>query len=299
MMHHDAIEVSDDVVRHLISDQFPQWQEEPIERLATDGTTNSIFRIGESKAARFPLRFESPSIASVNIHRETSAMEEMASVCPFPTPRCLAIGKPGNDYPSPWMVQTWLSGEVADPTGLANSERFASDLAQLVLALRTAPVKGRRFSGDGRGGAITDSDGWMDTCFRESEGLLDVPRLRLLWDRFRTLPRTHEDAMTHGDLIPANLLVDDGRLDGVLDAGGFGPTDPALDLVAGWHLLDSDARATFRAKGAFEDVEWHRGAAWAFQQAMGLVWYYRISNPGMAHLGRTALARILRDPEFS
>lgn len=44
------------------------------------------------------------------------------------------------------------------------------------------------------------------------------------------------------------------------------------------------------------EVEWRRGAAWAFQQAMGLVWYYRHSNPPMAALGSSTLKRLLDDP---
>ena len=44
--------------------------------------------------------------------------------------------------------------------------------------------------------------------------------------------------MSHGDLIPGNVLVSGGRLAGVLDVGGVGPADPALDLVAAWHLLE-------------------------------------------------------------
>lgn len=27
------------------------------------------------------------------------------------------------------------------------------------------------------------------------------------------------------------------------------------------------------------EVQWRRGMAWAFEQAMGLVWYYEVSNP--------------------
>jgi hypothetical protein len=46
-------------------------------------------------------------------------------------------------------------------------------------------------------------------------------------------------------------------------------------------------------------LEWARGAAWAFEQAMGLVWYYRESNPVMADLGRTTLGRILADPDIA
>lgn len=40
------------------------------------------------------------------------------------------------------------------------------------------------------------------------------------------------------------------------------------------------------------------GAAWAFEQAMGLVWYYEKSNPGMAQLGRRTLARIQEDSDL-
>jgi aminoglycoside phosphotransferase (APT) family kinase protein len=104
--------------------------------------------------------------------------------------------------------------------------------------------------------------------------------------------------MTHGDLIPPNLLVRDGRLAGVLDGGGFGPADPSLDLVAAWHLLDPRPRRALREALAADDLEWRRGAAWAFLQSMGLVWYYRRSNPVMSALGRSTLTRVLDDPEL-
>jgi aminoglycoside phosphotransferase (APT) family kinase protein len=117
-----------------------------------------------------------------------------------------------------------------------------------------------------------------------------------MWARFRELPAGGLDVMSHTDLIPANLLVDRGRLAGVLDGGGFQPADPALDLVVAWHLLDGPAREILRAELGCDDVEWQRGAAWAFEQAMGLAWYYRASLPSMSALGRRTLARMLADP---
>jgi hypothetical protein len=45
-----------------------------------------------------------------------------------------------------------------------------------------------------------------------------------------------------------------------------------------------------------DDLEWERGKAWAFQQAMGVVWYYVDSNPAMHRMGRRTLERILADP---
>ena len=135
----------------------------------------------------------------------------------------------------------------------------------------------------------------METCFRRSERLLDVPRLRRLWQGLRELPRRSPDVMTHGDLIPGNVLVSEGRLAGVLDVGGLGPADPALDLVSAWHLLEAGPRRLLRDDLGCDDLEWRRGRAWAFAQAMGAVWYYTDSNPAMSRMGRRTLDRIVAD----
>jgi aminoglycoside phosphotransferase (APT) family kinase protein len=166
-------------------------------------------------------------------------------------------------------------------------------VAELIAGMRADDTRGRGFDGVGRGGHLPDHDEWLETCFRQSENLLDVPLLRRIWAELRTLPEVDEDAMCHRDLIPPNVLVEDGRLAGVLDGGGFGPADPALDLVAGWHLLDDTQRGILRRDLGCGDVQWQRGMAWAFQQAMGLVWYYLDSNPTMSRWGRRTLARIV------
>jgi aminoglycoside phosphotransferase (APT) family kinase protein len=298
-MHADQLHVDAAIVAQLVAEQFPQWGEAPIRSVVTDGTVNAIYRIGFELTGRFPLRRSSPEDVAADLAREAAAMRELGACCPFPTPARVAEGVPGHGYPLPWSVQTWLEGEVATPGGLADSARFARDLAALVRALRAADTGGRVFPGTGRGGRLQDSDEWMAVCFRESERQLPVERLRRLWARFRTLPAAGADVMSHRDLIPANLLVDGERLVGVLDGGDFAPADPALDLVAAWHHLDGDARGIFRSELGCSDLEWQRGAAWAFQQAMGLPWYYRQSNPGMAALGRSTLARILADPEMT
>jgi aminoglycoside phosphotransferase (APT) family kinase protein len=101
--------------------------------------------------------------------------------------------------------------------------------------------------------------------------------------------------MTHGDLLPGNLLVHQGRLTGVLDVGGLSPADPALDLVSAWHLLEAGPRQLMRTCLGADDQEWERGRAWAFQQAMGAVWYYVDTNPAFSQVGRRTLTRITAD----
>ena len=159
--------------------------------------------------------------------------------------------------------------------------------------MRSIDTNGRVFSGEGRGGHLPAHDGWMATCFEESEGLLDVSALRGLWHRYRELPSHPGDVMNHGDLIPGNVLVSNERLVGVLDVGAYGAADPSLDLVSAWHLLDTGPREALRARLRCSDLEWERGKAWAFQQAMGLVWYFLESNPSMMRFGRRTLDRLL------
>ncbi|MGH3493634.1 MAG: phosphotransferase, partial [Sciscionella sp.] len=176
------------------------------------------------------------------------------------------------------------------------SVAFANDLAEFIRGVRAIDVRGRRFGGDGRGGDLRSHDEWMDTCLRNSRGLLDVARLRRIWAAMRELPRgAPGDVMTHGDLIPGNVLVAGGRLAGVLDVGGLAPADPALDLVSAWHLLDAGPRQELREELDCDDLEWARGQAWAVQQAMGAYWYYVESNAAMSTMGRRTLERILAD----
>ncbi|MHC1548800.1 aminoglycoside phosphotransferase family protein [Phyllobacterium sp. K27] len=294
-MHSDQVNIEAAVVRDMIYHQFPQFKGEDIVAMESVGTVNAIFRIGSKYAARFPLRMMDPAGCISLLETEVKASAEFNEYCLFPSPKPIGIGRPNSVYPLPWLVQTWIEGQIATPIGLSSSSTFALDLVRLITSLRAADLKGRTFDGRGRGGNLSEHDDWMELCFFKSENLLDVGRLRHMWKDYRKLPSPRHELMSHKDLIPANLLVGGEHLVGVLDTGGFGPADPSLDLVVGWHLLGRDTRAIFRQALQADELEWRRGAAWAFQQAMGLVWYYRETNPVMSDLGRSTISRLLDD----
>lgn len=313
-MHPDQLTVPSQTVRALIDHQFPAWRQLPITAVASQGTVNAVFRIGDHLAARFPLRDGEAETVRRQLATEADAARELTGRTRFPTPTHVALGEPGFGYPLPWSVQTWLPGTSADEDDPAQSTSFAHDLADFIADVRALDTRGRTFRSlarGGRGGELTAHDDWMETCFKHTEPLLpdldvnadlntrldiNIARLRQLWRAFQQLPRgTDADVMTHGDLIPGNILVARGRLAGVLDVGGLGPADPALDLVGAWHLLDADPRRVLRGLLECDDLQWQRGKAWAFEQAMGAFWYYRDSNPAMSRMGRRTLERIIRD----
>ena len=292
-MHPDQLVVTVTTVRGLVADQFPQWRALPVRELSTSGTVNALFRLGDHLVARLPLRSGDGETTRLQLEAEADAARELLGRTPFATPEPLGIGRPGRGYPLPWSVQTWLPGTTAAEQDPGASVPFAHDLACFIQGVRSIDTRGRAFARDGRGGDLRAHDAWMEECFAQSEQLLEVPRLRRLWAEFRDLPRTSPDLMTHGDLIPGNVLVADGRLRGVIDVGGLGPADPALDLVAAWHLLEPGPRRVLRDDLGCDDLEWARGRAWAFEQAMGVAWYYADSNPAMHRMGLITLDRIL------
>ncbi len=271
-----------ELARALVDDQFPQWRELPLERVGVHGTVNAVFRLGDRLTARFPMRDQ-------DLDAEAAAARELLGATRFATPEPVATGAPGPGFPRRWAVQTWLPGTPPDVGGPS----LAADLAEFIRGVRALDTRGRPFRGEGRGGHLPDHDAWLETCFRESEGLLDVAPLRRLWAELRELPRESPDVMTHGDLIPGNLLSEGDHLSGVLDVGGLGPADPALDLICAWHLFDRENRDVLRVATGSTDLDWERVRAWAFQQVMGLIWYYVETNPPMARLGRSTLHRIV------
>jgi len=194
----------------------------------------------------------------MQLESEAKAARELAGRTRFATPEPVAVGDPGAGYPLPWSVQTWLPGVTAVDQDPGGSAAFAHDLAEFIRGVRAIDTRGRAFSGRGRGGDLRSHDAWIQACFGHSGQLLDVPRLRRMWEGMRRLPRGADpDVMSHRDLIPGNVLVAGGRLAGILDVGDLGPADPALDLVAAWHLLEAGPWQVLRDDLGCDDLDWN------------------------------------------
>ncbi len=293
-LHDDELAIDAAGVRQLIVDQFPHWADLRITEVATRGTVNAVFRLGSHLTVRLPIRRADPAEVRSWLEREAAACRELAAVSPVATPMPVALGRPASGYPLPWAVQTWVPGRTVGQAA-ADSPAFAADLAGFIQAMRRVDTRGRRYAGTGRGGVLAAHDAWVQECLERSAGLLDVASLAAVWADLRTLQPPSQVVMTHGDLVPGNVLVDGrNRLCGVIDGGGFGPADPALELVAAWHLLEHPARSQLRELLGCRDDEWLRGIGWALEQALGLVWYYRRSHPALSAVGRRTLQRILR-----
>jgi aminoglycoside phosphotransferase (APT) family kinase protein len=118
-----------------------------------------------------------------------------------------------------------------------------------------------------------------------------------MWEAaLRTPAWSGPSVWVHGDISPGNLLLQGGRLTGVIDFGGVGVGDPACDLIVAWNLLPAEVRSVFRADLGVDDATWDRGRGWALSVALIQLPYYKHTNPALAANARHVIREVLRSP---
>ncbi|WP_172300105.1 aminoglycoside phosphotransferase family protein [Pseudoruegeria sp. HB172150] len=291
-MHSDQIHIDHGLVSALLRQQVPALADRPLRRLNTGGTENALFRLGESHAVRLPIR---PGAAD-SMAREIRWLPHLVPHLPLASPGLVHAGTATDAYPYPWIVQHWLPGDDAATTPPDDLTAAADTLAGLIRALHAIPVPVPAPSG-GRGGPLVTRDEPFAAALTQSTGLTDTERAAAHWQAARAVPAWQgAPVWIHGDLIPANLLVRDGRIAGLLDFGAMGVGDPAYDLIPAWFVLDAAARRRFRAITETDDATWIRARGLVVSQSIIALPYYLNTNPTMVALARRGLTEALPEP---
>ena len=291
-MHADEIDTDVALVRRLLAGQFPQWAELAIDPVASYGTDHDIYRLGDDLAVRLPRIGWATNQAA----KEAEWLPKLAPQLPLAVPVQLAMGHPAEGYPFEWSVYRWLPGESADGT-IDDLDRAAVDLAAFVNALRQIDATGAHpRPARGRGAPLAELDEQVRRSIAELDDRIDADATILSWEESLDAPRWDgEEVWVHGDLLPGNLLVVDGRLSAVIDFGGLNVGDPACDLQPAWNVFAGDSRTRYRAELEVDDASWLRGRGWALYQAVSALPYYWHTNPGMIRQASHALAQVLAE----
>lgn len=279
-MHEDELEIGEPLVRRLVEDQFPQWAELPVVRVG-DGTVNVIYRLGEDMSIRMPRR-DGPTAED---DLELRWLPVLAPHLPFDIPHPVARGRPGAGYPWYWSIHTWIEGEA--PVGPLDPD----DLASFVAALQRIDAAGAPEPSGGRGKPLA----WRDQWVRVALERVDAPGAVELWEEAMRAPEWERPPVwIHCDLDARNVLVRDGRLAAVLDWGGAGAGDPAVDVMVAWKLLSRETRDRFRRVLDVDDTTWLRARGWAVSQALIALGYYTLeTNPILVREAERWLAGVL------
>jgi aminoglycoside phosphotransferase (APT) family kinase protein len=292
-MHLGEIETDIALVRRLLAAQFPMWKDERIEFVPSFGTDHDIYRLGETLVVRLP-RID---WARHQAAKEAFWLPKLAPSLPLSIPVPVAAGLPTSEYPYEWSICKWLPGESATDSVIADLEQTAIDLAQFVRVLQKFDTAGApaRLPGQ-RGAPLRELDASVRSSIAALGSRVDGQAVYRSWEESVQAPVFHgTEVWIHGDLLPGNLLIVDGRLSAVIDFGGLNVGDPACDLQPAWALFHGKSRDRFRADLEVDDASWLRGRGWSLCQAVLALPYYWDTNPGIVRLAHHALGQILED----
>jgi len=212
-------------IKHEISSQFDcsvcEW--EPLDggraaethRLVLDGEPDDVVcKIG------------GPSVRTGDVI-EPLVLKLVDQTTELPAPSVLGTGALAAEDETPWAVYEFREGEQPSPyrtLDLDVQERIVNDIGSILGQLHAA----REFE---RTGGLARAG--TDLEIREPEGMDFPARGRRLLERIGTIDSYDwEPVLSHGDLYPGNLLVDDaGRITGLVDWGNAHVTTAGYALA--------------------------------------------------------------------
>lgn len=294
----NRFEINDSLVHSLVREQHPDLAGLSLREVA-GGWDNQLWRLGDELAVRMPRTERAPSL----LLKEHRWLPTLAPGLPLPVPTALRIGEPSARFPRPWTIAAWVPGEPADHAPISH-DRAADTLASFLKALHVkapadAPI------GPDRGVPLeTLTDGFERMLDEVASGgaAAGLRNVRDIWNEALAAPDWQDAPVwLHGDLHPANVVVSNGTLSGVIDFGDMCAGDPAVDLAAAWVLLPAGAASRFfDAYPHADEAMIQRARGLAAAKSLFLILMGRAGERGLpggkptwGPAGRAALDRVL------
>ncbi|MER6983902.1 phosphotransferase, partial [Streptomyces carpinensis] len=170
------------LVCRLIAAQFPRWAGLPVTPVASGGTSNVMYRLGEDMVVRLPRT----AGAAEDVAKEHTWLPRLAPSLPVAVPVPLGRGTPAEGWPWPWSVYRWLDGENPAVGSIDEPGPLAEDLAGFVAALhRIDPADGPpSYRSEPLSARDTDTRG----AIAELRGAVDAVAATAVWEEALRAP---------------------------------------------------------------------------------------------------------------
>jgi aminoglycoside phosphotransferase (APT) family kinase protein len=288
------IVVDEGLARRLLA-QFPELRLASLRPLA-EGWDNAVWVVDDRYAFRFPRR----QIAIPGLELELAVLPKLAPLLPLPVPDPIFRGRPAEEYPWPFFGSELLPGretcdaELDDDARLEVALQLAGFLRTLhAVALEEAlPVDANSRADMTKRVPLARTDLGELERFGVWRAPATVERILAAAER---LPPAETPAVVHGDLHFRHVLVEGGRVTGVIDWGDLCRSDPAIDLPLLWAFVPPEGRTAFLdAYGPVEEEQLLRARVLAFSVLAALALYAHAEElPSVEREALGGLARAL------
>lgn len=261
------IEINRELVSRLINKQFSEWSILPIEPVVKSGNDNRTFHLGNEMSVRLPSR----ECYVPQVEKELFWLPKLRPYLSLPISEPIAKGEPAEGYPWVWSINKWLEGETVSYHNISSLNQFAIDLAGFLKELQTinssnGPIAGKH--NFFRGGSLSVYNEETRTAIESLQSILEPEVLTEIWNAALQSEWQKKPVWVHGDIASGNLLVNEGKLCGVIDFGILGIGDPACDLTMAWTFFDEESRKTFMDSMGLDKNTWNRARGWALWKAL-------------------------------
>lgn len=265
----DKFEITLPLVKELIAEQFPQWNNLSIKPIELSGWDNKTFRLGEEMSIRLP----SAQRYVAQVQKEQKYLPILASQLSISIPEPIAMGHPSKNYPCNWSIYKWIKGNSANVLSFddLHLKLIAADLAQFLNELHEIDPTGGPVAGAHnyyRGGSLFVYDAETRSAIVQLKNFIDVDAVTSVWEKAISSKWMKNPVWVHGDLSAGNILVKDNRLVAVIDFGCVCIGDPACDLVIAWTFLTNESRKIFKSHLSLDSDTWARARGWALWKAL-------------------------------
>ena len=277
------------LVEELVRRQHPDLLIGPLREMPP-GFDNTIWRVGNDLVVRLPRRQAGVHL----IESEQRWLPGLAARLPLLIPAPLRIGVPSDLFPWPWTIARWIEGTPGNLVDPAVLPRLARPLGRFFRALhRDAPEDAP--TNPFRDVPLRIHDDVLRRRLNEAGEAVDRGELLRLWEAsLEAPPWASAPQWIHGDPHPANLIVRDSALVGVIDFGDLCGGDPATDLAGGLLALPYQSlEEFFGAYGEVDNATIRRTLGWAVHFGLMFVLLGESDEPTYGEVGRRALANAL------
>ncbi|MFD5598006.1 aminoglycoside phosphotransferase family protein [Streptomyces griseorubiginosus] len=290
-------EITSDLVRALLQEQHPDLAGLAVREVA-GGWGNQMWRLGDELAVRMQRMDPTPELQL----KERRWLPVLAPRLPLPVPTPVRYGEPSERFPKHWTVMTWVPGEPLDQGSISNGTHAADILADFLRALHVKAPAEAPTSSD-FGAHPKQCAGGFEHFFQAVAPDDIAAATRAVWDEAVAAPEWDGPPVwVHADLHPANVVVSDGTLSGVVDFGALVAGDPAWDLAAAWLLLPAGLDSRFFDRYARADeATVRRARGLAAMRSLFLMLMGQNGDRGLpggksnwGPIGRAALDRVLK-----
>lgn len=304
VLHENEVAIDATVVRSVLEEHCPEWAELPLSP-AGAGTDNTMYRLGDELLVRLPRTADKAR----SLQKEQQWLPRLAPLLSCPVPEPVYAGTPTSAFPLVWAVYRWIDGEVAGPDTIRDWATLGADLAAIVGELHGIDLMGatptgdldsnraRRLHGGPRQGHAKQVKENFDNCRAIVGSQLDLQALEQMWLAALALPESSgPHVWLHGDLKPANLVAQDGKLHAIIDFGALSIGFPEAEHATLWDM-PAQARQAYRNALDIDDQTWTRARARAIAGSLVGIQYYQHTWPAFAAECQARLQDILTEAD--